>query len=108
MKNDVRFRTINVVEGSNVKGKITVASQPLPPNYFDLGFAFCGSQDLKSFNRKYGQMLALGRLTCDRTRVTIKKPADKTVFDAVKTQALKVAEGKGIKWMETVQIENLK
>jgi hypothetical protein len=112
MKNEVRFRTINVVREEGVEGKVTVASIPAPPvcgeNYFDLGFAFCGPKDLGSFNRKYGQMVALGRMKSDRSRVTVKKVFGKTVFEAVKQAVVNYAHDRDIKWTTGFTVENLK
>jgi hypothetical protein len=102
---NVRFRTINVVEetGLSIRGKITAATVPLDSEKktFGLGLCFCGPNDMKKFNRKFGQKVALGRLSCDKSRIVIGK--NPTVFEGIKDRAILIAAVKDIKWMRDVQ-----
>jgi len=96
MEKDYRFRTFHVLNKDHKEiGRITAVKQQDVDGKYLVAFAFCSPKD--HYHKKFGQMVALGRLA--------HRPSKRYVtfngsVQELKDMALAVAEMKGIGWIE--------
>jgi hypothetical protein len=96
METTHRFRTFHVLNKEQEEiGRITAVKKQEEDGRYLVAFAFCSPKD--RYHKKFGQMVALGRLA--------HKPKKRYVtyngsVEELKEMALAVASMKGIGWIE--------
>ena len=95
-----RFRTFHVLNREQKEiGRITSVKRLDEDNKYQVAFAFCSPKD--RYNKKFGQMIAHGRLINRPKKRYI--TYDGSVQD-LKDMAIAVASMRGIKWIQKEEV----